>query len=381
MKITTKEVILKFKKTHGGLYDYSRVRYKKMKEKVEIVCIVHGSFFQTPDHHLRGTRCPQCVIAANGKRLKASAAKKFVAKARKKHGNKYDYSKVNYDGHKLKVEIVCPVHGSFWQEPSNHLYGFSCKACGRLKTEISRKLQPNEFFKRCAKAHNSYYAYPNKSYSNPESKIDVICPKHGAFKIKARNHLWIKQGCAQCYEETQGLNKRISWGTFIAAAKKVHGDIYTYNRKSYTMMSEPVKIVCKYHGSFTQRGHRHLAGQGCPICARQSQRGRWHSSLLPKEYQNQPSNFYYLRLTIDNEVFYKVGISNDMSRRITTLKRESRCAVKIIYVVAANLITAMQLEEHIQRNFKELIYKPSFYFAGYTECYSLDILLLDNDSF
>ena len=53
----------------------------------------------------------------------------FIEKAKKVHGDKYDYSKVDYKGNKIKVEIICPIHGSFWQRPDNHLQGNTCGKC------------------------------------------------------------------------------------------------------------------------------------------------------------------------------------------------------------------------------------------------------------
>lgn len=45
----------------------------------------------------------------------------FVKKARNVHGDKYDYSKVEYDGIDKRVCIICPEHGEFWQTPNSHL--------------------------------------------------------------------------------------------------------------------------------------------------------------------------------------------------------------------------------------------------------------------
>jgi len=45
----------------------------------------------------------------------------FIRKAISVHGNKYDYSKVNYINDKEKVCIICPEHGEFWQSPNKHL--------------------------------------------------------------------------------------------------------------------------------------------------------------------------------------------------------------------------------------------------------------------
>ena len=38
----------------------------------------------------------------------------FIEKAKKVHGDKYDYSKVQYVNAYTKVGIICTEHGEFW---------------------------------------------------------------------------------------------------------------------------------------------------------------------------------------------------------------------------------------------------------------------------
>lgn len=372
-KINQENIILRFKQTHGEKYNYDKVLFSRMKSKVEIICSIHGSFWQTPDHHIRGTGCPECGRLYIGKQKKENAAKNFVSRASTIHNEFYDYTYSVYNGNKTKLKIVCPKHGFFEQTPSNHLFGFGCPNCGRERTENSRKLNINDFFTRCSAVHGDYYLYPNKIYDNPDSIILVTCPKHGDFSIKARNHLWIKQGCNKCFEENRGITRRIPWTEFIDSAIKCHGNIYEYDQSSYTMLSETIKINCKKHGWFEQRGHRHLAGQGCPKCARQLHRGKWNSELLPKELRDINCNLYYFRLTGNSEVFYKIGISNDVQRRKTTIERESGYSIEIVFVLPGTLYSAMQLEESLHEEYLEHFYLPINQFPGYTECFSKDV--------
>ena len=55
----------------------------------------------------------------------------FISKAKKVHGDKYDYSSTNYISSKQKLDIICPIHGIFSQRPTHHLYGCGCKKCTR----------------------------------------------------------------------------------------------------------------------------------------------------------------------------------------------------------------------------------------------------------
>lgn len=75
---------------------------------------------------------------------KKSTDEEFVFKSIKKHGDKYDYSKVEYVNSTTKVCIICPIHGEFWQKPNNHLNGQGCPKCGR--DSISHKLRYNKAY-------------------------------------------------------------------------------------------------------------------------------------------------------------------------------------------------------------------------------------------
>lgn len=130
-RLTTEEFIKRARAVHGDKYDYSRTVYTKATEKVTIVCPEHGPFLQYPSNHRHGRGCPAC---AGNRRMDTAA---FVERARDVHGDKYDYSKVDYRGAHEDVEIVCPEHGSFMQDPMTHLQGHGCPACAHERKRKS----------------------------------------------------------------------------------------------------------------------------------------------------------------------------------------------------------------------------------------------------
>ena len=73
--------------------------------------------------------------------------KNFIEKAKEIHGDKYDYSKVNYINSQTKVCIICPKHGEFWQRPNNHLNGWGCSKCSIENTHKLQKLTIESFIK------------------------------------------------------------------------------------------------------------------------------------------------------------------------------------------------------------------------------------------
>ena len=127
-KLSVDKFIKKAKEIHGDKYDYSKVKYVDNHTKIIITCPVHGDFEQTPNSHLNGRGCPECSKISTANKLKYST-EEFIQKAREKHGNKYDYSKVEYKNNKTKVCIICPEHGEAYITPSNHLKGCGCPKC------------------------------------------------------------------------------------------------------------------------------------------------------------------------------------------------------------------------------------------------------------
>ncbi len=196
--MTKDEFIKRAKEIHGEKYDYSKVEYvDATKTKVCIICPKHGKFWQTPSSHLQGHCCKKCVTPnAN------MTTEEFIEKAREIHGDKYDYSKVEYVDTKTKVCIICPIHGEFWQSPNKHLSGQGCPKCKSQKIRDSLKLTLTEFIKRSKKIHDDKYDYSKVEYTNFATKVCIICPEHGEFWQTPNNHLAGK-GCPNC----SGLRK------------------------------------------------------------------------------------------------------------------------------------------------------------------------------
>ena len=46
----------------NNLYDYSKVNYINAREKVCIICKIHGDFLQSPNDHLNGCGCQKCGL-------------------------------------------------------------------------------------------------------------------------------------------------------------------------------------------------------------------------------------------------------------------------------------------------------------------------------
>ena len=124
----------------------------------------------------------------------------FVKRAKMIHGNKYDYSKVQYKNKKTKVCIVCPEHGEFWQTPYMHWRGSGCRKCGIESARIKRAKSTEQFIKEARAIHGDKYDYSLTQYTGGETPVIIICPQHEKFLQIPNNHLFGKQGCPFCRE-------------------------------------------------------------------------------------------------------------------------------------------------------------------------------------
>lgn len=195
---TTEEWVETAKTLHyRDNFDYSKVNYVNNHTKVCIICPIHGDFHIRPNDFLNGQGCKQCGIERDSKR-KLSNTQEFIEKAIKKYGNKYDYKKVNYINSVRKVCITCSEHGDFYISPNSFLNGCGCRQCG-LQSRISkRKLPLNDFLIKANAIHKNKYDYSKVQYINTDTKVTIICPKHGEFSQTPHAHL-NGQGCPKCY--------------------------------------------------------------------------------------------------------------------------------------------------------------------------------------
>ena len=184
----------------------------------------------------------------------------FIKKAKEVHGDKYDYSKVEYINNSTKVCIICPEHGEFWQIPINHLKGFGCAKCTN-----NHRYTTEEWIKKVINIHGDRYNYSKANYVNRKTKVCIICPEHGEFWQRAGDHM-DGQGCPGCTGKNISLKKRANEEDVIRRFKEVHGDKYDYSKVEYVNMYKKVCIICPEHGEFWQMPINHLKERGCYKC-------------------------------------------------------------------------------------------------------------------
>lgn len=194
-KLTTSEFVEKVRQVHGNRYDYSKVVYINSKTPVTILCPIHGEFEQASIYHTQGSGCPKCAhVLTTGE---------FIQKARKIHGNKYNYDKVNYVNNETKVTIICPKHGEFQQTPKGHLKGHGCQKCARELNSNSISYNKEKFIQKSKEVHYDKYDYSKVNYIDSKIPVEIICKKHGSFWQRPQDHYLNKCGCPKCQLKSQ----------------------------------------------------------------------------------------------------------------------------------------------------------------------------------
>ena len=248
---TTEQFIQEAIQIWGDRWDYSRTEYVNASTSLLISCRAHGDFTQAPHSHLRGSvGCSEC---ASNKQTSETILQEF----REVWGDRWDYSKTQYKSGRLKVTIVCPVHGEFDQLPSSHKSGkVGCPGCN------GRGITTAEFIAASKEVWGNRWDYSNTEYTDSGTPVTITCLIHGDFSQLPWSHRNGQVSCPGC------LKMRKTTEQFISEAKDVWGDaLWDYSSAEYAGFYEPVRLSCSEHGDFTQVAEYHLRGVvGCIKC-------------------------------------------------------------------------------------------------------------------
>lgn len=179
----------------------------------------------------------------------------FIGRCKLIHGDRYDYSLVDYKNSHTKIKVICSEHGEFEQLSFGHMNGRGCSKCSKNK-----KITTKEFIERSVNIHRNKYDYTSVSYNGLNKKVNIFCKEHGMFSQTPEHHMK-GHGCPFCNNVGRKTNEQ-----YIEKAKKVHNNSYDYSHTQFISNRYKIKIICHKHGEFEQNPKHHLSGSGCPKC-------------------------------------------------------------------------------------------------------------------
>lgn len=233
-------------KVHNFSYEYIEDTYKGSSKKVKIVCKKHGEFWQNANSHLNGCGCPKCGLESSAEKSRERYTSKFF-KERSKiiHKGKYIYDENTiYTDARTPIQIICPIHGPFYQPPYRHLNGCGCPKCGG-----TGKLSTKEFIEKAKEIHLSEYDYSKVEYIDSHTKVCIICPEHGEFWMTPNAHLR-GTGCPSCSHKISRSENEIfeyiKANTQLQVLNNVRGILS--DNKELDIYIPSKKIAIEYNG-------------------------------------------------------------------------------------------------------------------------------------
>lgn len=242
----------------------------------------------------------------------------FLVKSKTLFGNRFEYNLVDYYNTTTPIIIRCKKHGLFNTTPITHhisKHG-GCHGCMVEKskevsiTKVQDRLD-NKFGKGCI-------TWIQSEDYNPHIDNDFICHKHGSFTKTLVNTMYSKFGCPEC------------------AIDKIKSP--RHDRK-----------ITRNNGAIN-----------------------WSKLERDKSLASKNSWVYIIRLTTEDDRFYKVGVSNEDSLYFRLRRLAKAGNLELIHLLKGTMYSCYEMEQLILDSTER--YLPKLSFEGKTECFLSEVL-------
>lgn len=179
-RMTYEEFIKKYKEIHGEIkYEFNKSTFIDSHTPMKIICPKHGEFWKSPKNILKYD-CWKCSYEKRSNK-NLLTTEEFINRAKKIHGDKYNYSESIYNGTKTPIKIICPKHGEFMQTPNDHLSGKGCQLCNESHLEKA--------VKKILEENNIEFIYQYKIKWLGKQSIDFFLPQYNiAIECQGKQH-------------------------------------------------------------------------------------------------------------------------------------------------------------------------------------------------
>lgn len=291
-------------------------------------------------------------------RIRTGNHARFIAAARAKHGDRYDYSRVEYLTQKTPVAIICPRHGPFVQTPNRHLQGRTgCPRCGVEQRGAKKQSSAEARFLREFHLKFGDHLEIVSPYRGARQGIALRCRKHGSeFTSKPTSLLsnGNQYGCPSCAKEAGAAARRVSVAEFEGRVAARFGEAITVESKDFDSLDSEVSARCAEHGPFkaSARTLLYYSAYGCPKCsaARQGWAGERIARIERGEVDGtRPTRIALMRIEVFGIEAYKLGTT------VSRLETRYADAVKaVLFEATLPESDALKLEMSLHLQFADM---------------------------
>lgn len=257
-------------------YTFPRLEeeYFNTKSRITLHCTVCGR--DTPELDISNLikypySCRRCIPSGRGCRKYVGVPSKkryttedFIRLSKSIHGDVYDYSNSVYISSHEYVTIVCPVHGELKIKGYLHLQGQGCAKCNHKIGAKKRLRSREEWLASVNKVHSGFYIYDNTEYIGAAHKVNVLCPEHGVFRVKAQRHEQ-GDGCPRCTSSLneKKIDKYLTDRGIAFTTQKTFYDCKDKARLKFDFFLSDFNVFIEFHGeqhyNYVNFFHRNLS--------------------------------------------------------------------------------------------------------------------------
>lgn len=231
----------------------------------------------------------------------------FLERAKKVHGDRYDYSKTVYLGTKKPILFICKkCCKEIKQYANDHLKGTIgrclCKQFTIDNKELKNRIENMEFSKN----------YEILFSTRDTNKIKINCKKHGMFNY----YLDKNNECNFCKKEKEEIKK----------IEERYNYDYDYSLSNFKNISEKTNVICKKHGIFTISEEYLIKGGKCPKCKLEERYELIKTNFYKKFQKKYNGKFTIINYNIDKTVFRCNNCKNIIyGKNCNLLNKKRKC--------------------------------------------------------
>lgn len=285
-----------------------------------------------------------------------------IAMFNKIHNSIYKYPNYEFTKNSAKINFICPIHGNQTIIETNHMKGFGCKECTKKGTP---RMKEEDFLQKVRDTGSNIEILEERG----EYHTPILCRNRYGLVRVSPDHL-LKGSIGS-------LKSAIDKTSYmIEQFKEKHNNKYTYPNYKYCGNRCEGKIECSIHGEFTQLTDVHLMGSGCTACSflDGDRINGYNRSGFTERAKGRECTLYVVKLYNEKEFFLKIGITSHQTEKRFKKANDIKYNIETIFEYKSfDAGHIWDLEKEYHRKYKQFHYKPSIYFKGNTECFTLDL--------
>lgn len=272
------------------------------------------------------------------------------------------------------IKFKCNKHNLIFKvRPTKYINkNQGCPLCSKTKSH-NKETNYNKIYSFCL--DNNLFLL-SKEYKSSKVNLEIKCNLCKYSFLRTSSNLWKNVNCPNCINTIR--DKQYLFNELKNLCKK---DNYILLEDTYINAHSYIKVKCSNNHIYKTTSTTFKSGSRCQLCSYEKHPGVINFGTIEQEYLLKECFIYFIKINLKDEIFYKVGITNNIKKRKQRICKELKSdLISILFHTKGNYKNAFLLEQFILTYFKYFKYKPLKKFQGYTECLNsgVDLNIISN---